>query len=271
MFRLSAVARLVPGLAACAFLLSACTNPDDFDEPMPDLGDFSLGHNIVVASKMKKVAISRDASEEEWVAAMTEAIDERFGRYDGDKLYHLGISVEGYILAPPGIPLVLSPKSGLIVNVTVWDDAAGGKINEEPRQFTVLESFSGETVVGSGLTQTREEQMTNLARNAAKQIEDWLLENRDWFGEAPGPQAGQMRPAPVAAATVAGSVAADDDGSASTGSSAGGAMSGGGLSGGAGSGGGDAPSTATGGTAGSTTSPTATATSGGAGASASGG
>ncbi|SLN72017.1 hypothetical protein PSM7751_03905 [Pseudooceanicola marinus] len=261
MFRLSAVARLVPGLAACAFLLSACTNPDDFDEPMPDLGDFSLGHNIVVASKMKKVAISRDASEEEWVAAMTEAIDERFGRYEGDKLYHLGISVEGYILAPPGIPLVLSPKSGLIVNVTVWDDAAGGKINEEPRQFTVLESFSGETVVGSGLTQTREEQMTNLARNAAKQIENWLLENREWFGDAPGPQAGQMRPAPVAAATVAGSVAAEDDGSASTGTTSGGGRSGGG----------DAPSPATGGTGGGTASPAATATSGGAGASASGG
>ena len=261
MFRLSAVARLVPGLAACAFLLSACTNPDDFDEPMPDLGDFSLGHNIVVAGKMKKVAISRDASEEEWVAAMTEAIDERFGRYAGDKLYHLGISVEGYILAPPGIPLVLSPKSGLIVNVTVWDDAAGGKINEEPRQFTVLESFSGETVVGSGLTQTREEQMTNLARNAAKQIENWLLENREWFGDAPGPQAGQMRPAPVAAATVAGSVAAEDDGSASTGTTSGGGRSGGG----------DAPSPATGGTGGGTASPAATATSGGAGASASGG
>lgn len=261
MFRLSAVARLVPGLAACAFLLSACTNPDDFDEPMPDLGDFSLGHNIVVASKMKKVAISRDASEEEWVAAMTEAIDERFGRYEGDKLYHLGISVEGYILAPPGIPLVLSPKSGLIVNVTVWDDAAGGKINEEPRQFTVLESFSGETVVGSGLTQTREEQMTNLARNAAKQIENWLLENREWFGAAPGPQAGQMRPAPGAAATVAGSVATEDDGSASAGT----------TSGGGGSGGGDAPSPAAGGTGDGTASPAATATSGGAGASASGG
>ncbi|MGI3163712.1 hypothetical protein [Pseudooceanicola sp. 200-1SW] len=208
MFRLSAVARLVPGLAVCAVLLSACTNPDDFDEPMPDLGDFRLGHNIVVASKMKKVAISRDATEEEWVAEMQAAIAERFGRYEGDKLYHLGISVEGYILAPPGIPIVLSPKSGLIVNVTVWDDAAGGKINEAPKQFTVLESFSGETMVGSGLTQTREEQMTNLARNAAKQIENWLLENRAWFGEAPGPQAGQQQPlatvaAPAAVATTA--------------------------------------------------------------------
>ncbi|MBR9766776.1 MAG: hypothetical protein GYB53_25485 [Rhodobacteraceae bacterium] len=183
---------LLPGLVAAALLLSACTNPDDLDEPLPDLGDFSLGHNVVVASKMKKVAISREATAEEWEEVVRAAVQERFGRYEGDKLYHLGISIEGYILAPPGIPLVLSPKSGLIINVTVWDDAAGGKINEQPKQFTVLESFSGDTMVGSGLTQTREEQMRNLALNAAKVIEDWLLENRAWFGEAPGPQAGAM-------------------------------------------------------------------------------
>ncbi|WP_010137656.1 hypothetical protein [Oceanicola sp. S124] len=181
---------LLPGLVAAALLLSACTNPDDLDEPLPDLGDFSLGHNVVVASKMKKVAISREATAEEWEEVVRAAIAERFGRYEGDKLYHLGISVEGYILAPPGIPLVLSPKSGLIVNVTIWDDKEGRKINEQPKQFTVLESFSGETMVGSGLTQTREEQMQNLALNTAKLIEDWLLENREWFGEAPGPQAG---------------------------------------------------------------------------------
>lgn len=192
MFRISAVRgipsrRLAPGLLAAALLLSACTNPDDFDEPLPDLGDFRLGYNVVVASKMKKVPISREATEEEWVSVMKAAVQERFGRYQGDKLYHIGISIEGYMLAPPGIPLVLSPKSGLIINATIWDDAAGGKINETPKQFTVLESFSSDTLVGSGLTQTKEEQMTNLARNAAKLVEDWLLENRAWFGEAPGP------------------------------------------------------------------------------------
>ena len=30
---------------------------------------------------------------------MEAAIEERFSRYDGDSLYHLGISVEGYVLA----------------------------------------------------------------------------------------------------------------------------------------------------------------------------
>lgn len=208
MLRSLAAFRLLPGLLAAVFLLSACTNPDDFDEPLPDLGDFSLGHNVVVASKMKKVAISREASAEEWETVMKAAVQERFGRYDGDKMYHLGISVEGYILAPPGIPLVLSPKSGLIINVTVWDDLAGAKINEEPKQFTVLETFSGDTLVGSGLTQTREEQMDNLARNAAKQIENWLLDNREWFGVAPGPQAGMVAPSTAPAETPEGELEA---------------------------------------------------------------
>lgn len=196
MFRRFPALRLLPGLAVLALALAACTNPNDLDEPLPDLGDFRLGHNVVVTSKMKKVPISREATPGEFKTAMEAAIDERFRRYEGDRLYHLGVSVEGYLLAPPGIPIVLSPKSGLIVNVTAWDDAAGAKINDEPEQITVMESFSTGSIIGSGYTQTREEQITNLTRNAAKQIELWLLRNREWFGAAPGPRSGETLPAP---------------------------------------------------------------------------
>ena len=77
-------------------LLAACADISDLNEAPADLGQFKLGHNVVVASKMRQALLSREASEEEWVAALTSAIDERFGRYDGDRLYHLGISVEGF-------------------------------------------------------------------------------------------------------------------------------------------------------------------------------
>ena len=179
-------------LLVSVVLLAACTNPNDLDEAPVDLGDFRLGHNVVVASKMTRGPLSREASEEEWKEAMTSAIDERFGRYEGDKLYHLGVSVEGYVLAQPGIPVVASPNSVLILLVTVWDDAAGGKLNTPPEQITIMETISGNTILGSGLTQSKAVQMRNLSRNAAKQIETFLVRRRaseGWFGDAANPQA----------------------------------------------------------------------------------
>ncbi|MCZ0812293.1 MAG: hypothetical protein ACQEVT_15630 [Pseudomonadota bacterium] len=164
--------------------LAACTNSNDLDKTPAYLGDFSLGHNVVVAPNLTKGPASREASKEEWIAAMTTAIDERFGRYEGERLYHLGVSIEGYVLAITGVPLVASPKSALILKVTVWDDAMQTKLNEEPHQVTVMESVSGSTILGSGLTQTREKQLENLSRNAAKLIQNWLEQQNHehgWF------------------------------------------------------------------------------------------
>lgn len=175
-------------LLLAALGLAACTNADDLDGAPADLGDFHLGHNIVVAPNLVQGPFSRKATRKEWIAAIEAAVDERFGRYEGTRLYHLGISVDGYVLALPGVPVVAAPKSILILQVTVWDDAAGRKLNDKPQQLTVVESLSGDTVVGSGLTLTREEQMQNLSRNAAKQIETWLIKQkreRGWFEGGP--------------------------------------------------------------------------------------
>ena len=192
MLRIIALLSLLTGLVAC-------TNPNDLDKPPPPLGDFKLGHNIAVAPNITKGPLSRDASKDEWIAALTKAVDERFSRYDGDKLYHLAFSIEGYVLAMPGVPIIASPSSALILDVTVWDDAAGAKLNEKPKQITIIESFSGATIIGSGLTQSKEQQMTNLTRNAAKQIQNWLMRQKreeDWFG---GTQADGKAAASVAA------------------------------------------------------------------------
>ena len=165
-------------------LLAACQTNDLAEPPVP-LGNFALGHNIAVTSNMQKVPISRDASPEAWEKAMEKAIDDRFGRYEGDKLYNIGISIDAYALAPPGVPLVLNPKSALGITVTIWDDAAQKKLNEKGEQIIVSEKFSGETVVGSGLTQSAEKQMETLSYNAAKAVETWLLKHPEWFGMPP--------------------------------------------------------------------------------------
>lgn len=181
--------RRIYGLLFGLFTLAACGGgAADLSGPPVPLGDFNLVHNIVVAPKaLKGGAISREASEEQLTTAVRAAIAERFDRYDGPRNYHFGVSVEGYILAQPGIPLVLAPKSGLILNVTVWDDAAGKKLNETPKQITVLETFGTAPIIGSGYTLTAEEQLEQLSQNAAKAIERYLVQqmaDEGWFQPA---------------------------------------------------------------------------------------
>ncbi len=162
-------------------LLTACQKNDLAEAPVP-LGNFALGLNIVVADNMKKVPISRPATVEEWETAIIKSVDDRFDRYSGSKLYNIGIAVDGFALAPPGIPLVVSPKSVLVITANIWDDATGTKLNAEGEQFTIFESFSGETVIGSGLTRSKAKQIEILSYNAAKRVEKWILENPEWVG-----------------------------------------------------------------------------------------
>lgn len=166
--------------------LVSCGSGRDLDQPPAPLGDFKLAHSIVIAPNLVKGPLSREKSKEQWSEALDKAIEDRFRRYEGDdkRLYHFGISIEGYVLAQVGVPLVLQPKSVLIFRVTVWDDEKGIKLNEEPHEITVLEPISPETFAGSGLTQTADEQLENLTIKGAKQLEVWLgvqKQRYDWF------------------------------------------------------------------------------------------
>lgn len=186
-----------------ASLVASCQKNDLAEPPVP-LGNFELGLNIVVADNMEKVPISRPATVEEWESAIIKAVDNRFGRYEGQKLYNIGIAVDGFALAPPGIPVVAAPKSVLVITANIFDDAAGTKLNAEGAQFTIFESFSGETVIGSGLTRSREKQIELLSYNAVKRIEQWILENPEWVGlpKLYKPSSGDA-PTVVSAPTVA--------------------------------------------------------------------
>lgn len=190
-------------LALAALALAACANGRDLGEPRAELANFRLSHNIVIDSAAVQGPLSREAPAGAWQQAIQAEVARRFGRYEGERLYHLAVHVDAYILAVPGIPLVASPRSALIIGVHVWDDALGRPLNDERRQFTILESLSGESVVGSGLTQSAEQQMTNLSRNAALAIENWLVENPQWFPPreaAPAAETAAETAAPTAAA-----------------------------------------------------------------------
>lgn len=175
----------------CAVLFVAGCAAQDLEEPAADLGPFRLGLNIVVADNMQKVPISRDATVEEWETGLSRAVANRFGpaRYDGDRFYNIGINIDGYALAPPGIPVVAAPKSVVVVSANIWDDANQQQLNTEARQFTIFENLSGESVIGTGLTSTKKQQIDALSYNVAKALEGWFLENPQWFdpaGAVPG-------------------------------------------------------------------------------------
>ena len=162
-------------------ILGACAASDPLEEDLPDMGDFRLAYNIVVADNMQQVPPSRNATGEEWIEVLTAEIDRRFGGYEGERLYHIAIHVDAYSLAVPGIPVVLSPKSILVISANVWDDELQAKLHEEPRQLTIFEGASAQSIIGSGLTRSREEQVQVLARNAARRVQLWMLENPEWF------------------------------------------------------------------------------------------
>ena len=177
---LSRLIRALPVLALVV-VLAACDAKDMAEPPRP-MGNFAMGLNIVVPETAQTIAISRKAEPEEWKAVMTEAMQERFGRYEGDKLFDFGISIDGYMLAPPGVPVVASPRSALIITVNVWDDAKKELLVKGGKRITVMEGVSGESFVGSGWTQNKQAQMKKLARNAAKAVQDYMLEHPEWLG-----------------------------------------------------------------------------------------
>lgn len=170
--------------------LTACNGARDLgDAPVP-LGDFKLGHNIVVTAKTQKIPLSRELEKDVLESTLQEAVAERFGRYDGAGLYHFGISIESYFLAPPGVPVVAAPKSAMIIRLSVWDDDRNKKLTTKARQITVVESLDQGALVGSGYTKSAEEQFRNLSQNAVKQIENYLVKRdaeEGWFRGASQP------------------------------------------------------------------------------------
>lgn len=180
---------LIRTLTAVALVaLAACATDTELSPRPEPIGDFRLGHNIVLANDVTKGPLSRDATEDELTTALKAEIEKRLRRYDGDGLYHIGARIEAYALGQPGIPVLLSPKSILIVAVNIWDNETKARLNEKPVRLTVFESLgSGPPLIPSGLVNSKEEQLANLTFNAAKQIEELLQENRDaWFAAKAG-------------------------------------------------------------------------------------
>lgn len=174
-------------MAFVVLALAACASEDPLTYEQPDMGTFQMKWNIVVADNAQRVPPTRQATAQEWQEILGAEIDRRFSGYAGGRDFHIAVNVDGYALAPPGIPVLLAPKSILVLSANVWDHAEARKLHAEPKRITVFEGANATTIIGSGFSRTKEEQMRALSRNAAASIQQWILENPEWLAMPPLP------------------------------------------------------------------------------------
>ncbi|WP_172327058.1 hypothetical protein [Mangrovicoccus sp. HB161399] len=172
--------------------LTACTTDISPDVAGRPLGDFSLQHLVVVVDDPQKGPMSRSTDDASIETAVTQAVDARFRRFEGSGKYSIAIKVVAYALAAPGIPVILAPRSLLAMNVGIYDSGQK-RISGDWKQLVVWEDAGGDQILGTGYTQGAEEQLAELADNAAVEIEKWMRENEGWF--APSVPAGDAEPA----------------------------------------------------------------------------
>ncbi|MEX5579836.1 hypothetical protein [Pseudophaeobacter sp. A-200-2] len=164
-------------------LLSACTETL-LDEPPEDLGAFRVRVAHVYAEKALKWPMSRAAEQSEWIEPMKTALEARLRRYDGPQEYDVAVTLEGFMLAPPGVPVLFNPKSVAVVNVFVYD-VEKEEFLADKHQMEIFEDTTGESaIVGSGHSRTKEEQIAGLSLNIADAVEEWMAEQHKengWF------------------------------------------------------------------------------------------
>lgn len=156
----------------------------NLERPSDPFGDFRLGQIAIYGDDITKGPFSRDASADEIKGALYVALQQQLGQYSGAGEYHIVVIVDAYTLGKPGIPLVFSPQTALGFRISVWDAITMTRYDLTPEKLLFLENANQRTLFGSGLRQTREEQIVSLTQSVAQQIDTWLREqyaNKGWF------------------------------------------------------------------------------------------
>ncbi len=162
-------------------LLSAC-GETQMNEPPEDLGAFRVRVAHVYTEKALQWPMSRSAEQAEWLAPMKNALEARLRRYDGSQEYDVAVTLEGFMLAPPGVPILFSPKSVAVVNVFVYD-VAKEEFLANKHQMEIFEDTTGKSaLVGSGHSRTKEQQIAGLSLNIADAVEEWMAEQHKLHG-----------------------------------------------------------------------------------------
>jgi hypothetical protein len=172
-------------LLSLPLLAAACTSELNPDVARTGIGDFSLDRLVVIIDDPLVPPYSRSLSQDKVKAALEDSLQRRFGRFEGTGKYSIGVKIQGYVLSGPAVPVLFAPRSQLFLSVNAYDEVPA-RLNPDTLDLTVHEDAGGDTFVGSGYSQTAEEQIAELAENAAIEIERWMRKNPDWFRAPPG-------------------------------------------------------------------------------------
>ena len=197
--------RILALLSALA-VLAAC-GETRLEEAPEDLGAFQARVTHVYTEKALQWPLSRDADHSEWTAPIETALNTRLRRYAGAQEYDVAVTLEGFMLAPPGVPVLFSPKSAVVVNVFVYDVAEKTFLAKK-HQMEIFESTTGESaLLGSGHARTKEQQIQGLAINIADKVEEWMArqhKEQGWFAPRAGAETASQAAADAAAPAAAG-------------------------------------------------------------------
>lgn len=148
-------------LFAALSLLVAC-GETRLDEAPEDLGAFQARIVHVYTEKALQWPMSRSADHSEWTDPIKSALETRLRRYEGGQQYDVAVTLEGFMLAPAGVPVLFSPKSVVVVNVFVYD-VEQERFLAKKHQMEIFESTTGESaLVGSGHARSKQEQIQGL-------------------------------------------------------------------------------------------------------------
>jgi len=178
-------------LVATMVLLAACEETKVNEAP-EDLGDFKMRVSFVYTDKALQWPLSRAAKPSEWNEPIERALEARLGRYTGTGKYDVAITLEGFLLATGGIPVLVNPKSAAVVNVFVYDVTTKTYLAKE-HQMKIFEDTTGESaIIGSGYSRTKAEQIDGLALRIVDGLEEYMAEQhaeKGWFSGGVVPEA----------------------------------------------------------------------------------
>lgn len=174
----------VYGLCLFALLgMSSCGDGVLFPAPSGPLhlANIRIGHVGVVTSGMVQGAYSNAVSPEDLASHLRGAITSKLAGLDGARSYNIGVKVTSYMLANPAVPTVSSPKSALIMSVTVWDDSRGQKPVAPPATVIAVDGLYGTSVFITKQQGDKDHRLAALSAKAALEIERYLTKNIDIF------------------------------------------------------------------------------------------
>ncbi|KPD13186.1 hypothetical protein [Phaeobacter sp. 11ANDIMAR09] len=187
-------------LLASLVLLAAC-DETQLNEAKEDLGDFNMRVSFVYTDKALQWPLSRAAETSEWNEPIERALEARLGRYNGAGKYDVAITLEGFLLATGGIPVLVNPKSAAVVNVFVYDVTTKTYLLKE-HQMKIFEDTTGESAIfGSGYSRTKAEQIDGLALKIVDGLEEYMAAQhaeKGWFNGGESPET-LAEPEPVTA------------------------------------------------------------------------